>query len=48
MILKGTKKQAFTLSMEIFFFEKPQGGAGQFDPLSSPSLLRVNLILVSF
>ena len=34
MILKVTKKQSFTLSLEDTFFEKPQGECGgrQFDP----------------
>ena len=31
IILKVTKNQGFTLSLEDTFFEKPQGG-GQFDP----------------
>ena len=30
MILKATKKQGFTLSLEDKFFENPQGG-GQID-----------------
>ena len=32
IILKVTKNQGFTLSLEDTFFEKPQGGGGQFDP----------------
>ena len=31
IILKATKNQRFTLSLEDTFFEKPQGG-GQIDP----------------
>ena len=31
--LKVTKNQGFTLSLEDSFFEKLQGGEGQFDPL---------------
>ena len=34
IILKDTKKQGFTLSLEDTFFEKPQGG--QIDPLPQP------------
>ena len=33
MILKVTKNQGYTLSLEDTFFEKPQGG-GQIDPSS--------------
>ena len=39
IILKVTKEQGLTLSLEDTFFEKPQGG-GQIDPL--PSRFRVN------
>ena len=38
IILKVTKKQGFTLSLEDTFFEKPQGG-GQID--TPPSRFRV-------
>ena len=31
IILKITKNQDFTLSLEDAFFEKPQGGRDQFD-----------------
>ena len=41
IILKVTKKQGFTLSLEDTIFEKPQGG-GQIDP-PSPSRFRVQL-----
>ena len=42
IILKVTKKQAFTLSLEDTYFEKPQGawGGGADGPLS-PSRFRV-------
>ena len=33
IILKVTKNQAFTFSLEDTFFEKPQWGGGQFDLL---------------
>ena len=39
-ILKVTKNQGFTLSLEDGLFEKPWGGGGQFDP---PVLLPVVL-----
>ena len=32
IILKVTKKQGFTLSLEDTFLEKPQGGRCQTDP----------------
>ena len=32
IILKVKKKQGSTQSLEDTFFEKPQGGGGQFDP----------------
>ena len=35
IILKVTKEQGLTLSLEDTFFEKPQGG-GQIDPPSQP------------
>ena len=36
IILKVTKNQGFTLSLEDTFFEKPQGGnGGQTDPIFS-------------
>ena len=38
IVLKVTKKQGFTLSVEDTFFEKPHGW-GQIDP---PSRFRVN------
>ena len=43
MILKITKNQAFTLSLEVTFFGKPQGGrgGGQIDP--HPSCFRVKI-----
>ena len=37
IILKVTKNQGFTFSLEDTFFEKPQGGGGQID--SSPAVL---------
>ena len=40
IILKVTKNQGFTLSLEDTFFEKPQGVGGQIDRLP-PSLFRV-------
>ena len=40
IILKVTKKQDFTLSLEDTVLEKPHGGS-QIDPL--PSCLRVNM-----
>ena len=46
IILKVTKNQGFTLSIEDAFFKKPQGG-GKIDPpppTPSPSRFRVNLI----
>ena len=36
MILKVTKNQAFTLSLEDTFFKKSQGMGVQFDPPPSP------------
>ena len=39
IILKVTKDQGFTLSLEDTFFEKLQGGGGQID---APSRFRVN------
>ena len=37
IILKVTRNQGFTISLENKFFEKPQGG-GQFEP---PGILRL-------
>ena len=37
IILKVTKNQSFTLSLEDSIFEKPQGGGGQIEP--PPALL---------
>ena len=34
IILKVTKNQSFTLSLEVTFFEKSQGVGGQIDPLA--------------
>ena len=46
IILKVTRKQGFTLSLEDTVLEKPQGwGGGQID---SPSRLRVNKPMISF
>ena len=39
IILKVTKDQGFTFSLEDTFFEKLQGGGGQID---APSRFRVN------
>ena len=38
IILKVTKDQGFTFSLEDTFFKKPQGGGGQIDPTSPPPL----------
>ena len=38
IILKATKNQGFTLSLEDTFFEKPQGGQ-----IDTPSNFRVNI-----
>ena len=45
IILKVTKKQAFTLSLEDTYFEKPQGawGGEQMDP-SPPVVLGLRLV----
>ena len=45
IILKVTKDQGFTLSLEDTFFKKPQGGGGQIDPSSSlsPAVLGLRL-----
>ena len=40
IILKVTKNQGFTLSLEDTFFEKPQGGGGQSDPPAVSGLIR--------
>ena len=40
IILKVTKDQGFTLSVEDTFFEKPQGGGG--GKIYPPSCFRVN------
>ena len=32
IILKVTKNQDFTISLEDIFLEKPKGGGGQIDP----------------
>ena len=50
IILKVTKNQDFTFSLENTFFEKPYGGeGGQIDPLPPtpfpPAVLGLNLIL---
>ena len=42
IILKVTKNQGFTLSVEDTFFEKPQGGSNWPPP---PSRFRVNLFM---
>ena len=39
IILKVTKNQSFTLSLEDSIFEKTQGGGGQIEP--PPALLRL-------
>ena len=43
IIFKVTKNQGFTLSIEVTFFEKPQGGGGggQIEP-PAPNRFRVN------
>ena len=41
IILKVTKNQSFTLSLEDTFFETPQGGGVKLTPL--PSRIRVKL-----
>ena len=43
MILKVTKNQSFTFSLEDAFFEKPQGGFKMAPPLSR---FRVNLAIL--
>ena len=43
-ILKVTKNQGFTPSLEDTFFEKPQGLGGQSDPPSPPAALGLNNI----
>ena len=50
IILKVTKNQGFTLSLEDKIFEKPQGKGGQFDPpspQSPPAVLGLNELEVS-
>ena len=42
IILKVTKKQGFTLSLEDTFFEKPQG-ASQIDPFPTSPLAVLGL-----
>ena len=39
MILKVTKNQAFTLSLEVTFFGKPQGGRGEVKLTPTPAVL---------
>ena len=45
IILKVTKNQGFTLTLEDTFFEKPQGGGwgGQLTPLEQ---IRVKMLLI--
>ena len=45
IILKVTKKEGFTLSLENTFLEKPQGRRGQTDPppTSTPAFLGLTL-----
>ena len=46
IILKVTKNQRFTISLEDTLFEKPQGGGGsQIDPPPPPQLFMVKSIL---
>ena len=39
IMLKVTKNQGFSLSLEDTIFEKPQGEGGQFDPLPTAVLV---------
>ena len=41
IILKVTKKQGFTLSLEDTFFEKPQGGGGEGGQIDPPPAVLV-------
>ena len=44
IVLKVTKKQGFTLSLEDTFFEKPQGGGWVGDQIDPPRHIRVKCI----
>ena len=46
IILKVTKNQGFTLSLEDTFFEKPQGG--QIAPPPPPAVLGLNTVEFKF